>query len=341
MVTNHNHDAHDGHDHGPGHHHDHSGISDNRRLFIALLVISVFCVVEIIGGILSGSLALLADAGHMVTDAAAIALALWARWLAAKPSSAAYTYGKKRAQVLAAFVNGLALFVLIGFLLYESFERMASPHPIEAKTMLLVATLGLFANFLAFYVLHRGATHDVNMRGALLHVIGDMLGSVAAIISAGVIAAFGWLIIDPIVTIAVSLLIARSAWSLTRETARILMEGAPPSMAPDAVRSALKSAVPEVRDIHDLRIWMLTPDVPQMTMHVQVAHASEAPKVLRDIKAVLNERFGITHSTIQVEPVPTSSEERKLSADPMHCPDRPVHRHADNVVSLTPGLHHG
>ncbi|WP_162178284.1 cation diffusion facilitator family transporter [Parvularcula oceani] len=292
-----------GHGHDHDHDHDH-GMSDSGRLRIALFVIAGFMVVEIVGGIVSGSLALIADAGHMATDAVALGLALGARWLAGKPVTPALPFGYKRAQVLAAFVNGLGLFVLIGFLILESFERLSEPPEIGTATMFTVAVLGLLANIAAFFVLHGGDRHDVNMRGAILHVIGDILGSVAAIVSAIVIWTTGWLYADPLVTLIVCALIARSAWVLTRETAHVLLQGAPGTVDTAEMRSTLLEAAPHAIDIHDFRLWMVTPKERELTMHVTVENAGAAQQTLMTIKRVLAERYDITHSTIQVDAVP-------------------------------------
>lgn len=300
MTGGHTHGHDHGHTHAHDHAHDHSG-GDARRLATALAIIGGFMLVEVAGGLLSGSLALIADAGHMLTDAVALALALVAKRLAGKPASASHTFGLGRAQVLAAFVNGLGLFVLIGFLLWESAERLLEPTEIGAPLMLAVAALGLAANVAAFFVLHGGDTHDVNMRGAILHVIGDMLGSVAAIVSALVIMTTGWLYADPLVTIVVCALIARSAWALTKETAHVLLQGAPTAFDTDEMRQALLAAAPHATDIHDFRLWMLTPRDRELSMHVTVAEASCAQATMMTIKRVLAERYGIEHSTIQVD----------------------------------------
>lgn len=313
------------HQHHCHHNGAHASGGDSRRLAIALAVIAGFMVLEVIGGIISGSLALLADAGHMATDAVAIALALWARHLAARPSTPAFPFGLKRAQVLAAFVNGLALFLLIGFLLRESLQRMNDPEEIRTGIMMVVALLGLGANLIAFRILHRGNHDDVNMRGAILHVVGDMLGSVAAIIAAIVISLTGWLLIDPLMTVLVCGLIGWSAWGLIRDTTRVLLEAAPPGINIHEVRRRLL-ANPNVVDIHKLRMWMLTPDTPQLTMHVRVVNYGNANQTLKALKDILSTEFGIEQSTIQmeclqqpsVEDVSSRKTSRSLKAS---CPD--------------------
>ena len=290
-------------------------MTDARRLGIALAVIFGFMIVEVIGGLLSGSLALIADAGHMATDAIALALALGAKWLAAKPASPALPFGYKRAQVLAAFVNGLGLFVLIGFLVIESVHRLREPSSIGAGLMLTVAVLGLAANVVAFVVLHGGDRHDVNMRGAILHVIGDILGSVAAIVSAVVILATGWVYADPIVTLIVCALIARSALALVRETGHVLLQGAPEAVDTEEMRETLLAAAPAATNIHDFRLWMITPRERELTLHVTVRDPAAAQATLAQLKRTLRERYGIVHSTIQIDAAPHASNVLRFCAD--------------------------
>ena len=290
-------------------------MTDAGRLRVALVLIFGFMVLEIAGGLLSGSLALLADAGHMATDAIALGLALGAKWLAAKPASPALPFGYKRAQVLAAFVNGLALFVLIGFLIIESFERIRAPQEIGVGLMFAVAVAGLGANIAAFAILHRGDTSDVNMRGAILHVIGDILGSVAAIVSAVVIWTTGWLYADPIVTLIVCALIARSALRLVRETGHVLLQGAPEAIDTVEMRRTLLAAAPDATDIHDFRLWMLTPRERELTLHVTVRDPACAQRTLATLKRVLREHYGITHSTIQIDAAPSKSQVLAFCAD--------------------------
>ncbi len=257
-------------------------------------------VVEIIGGVLSGSLALLADAGHMATDAMALGLAVFARHLAMKPPSARFLFGKGRAQVLAAFVNGLALFGLVIILMIESLARMRDPMPIDAGLMLSVAVIGLAVNAIAFFILHNGGAQDINTRGAVLHVIGDLLGSVAAIISAIVIALSGWVAIDPLVTLVVCALISRSAISLVREAAHVLLEGAPPGFDPKALETAFHDAAPQPIEVLDLRVWMVTPDEVQLTARVAVSDIHQASQTLAKLRAVVTTTFETVTPTIEI-----------------------------------------
>lgn len=275
---------------------------DTQRLAWALGIIVAFAILEVVGGVLSGSLALLADAGHMATDALALGLALFARYLAKKPPSEAYPFGQQRAQIVVAFVNGIGLFFLISLLLVESVQRMMAPPEVGAGTMLGVAVIGLFANIVAFALLHGGDRHDLNMRGALLHVVGDMLGSVAAIVSAVIILRTNWLLIDPLVTLVVCGLLARAAWGLTRESAHVLLQGAPADLDVDHVRRHLVTTVKGVRAVDHLRVWMMTPSARHATLHVKTRETDDARAILVDIQRVLKDEFGIAHATVQLEP---------------------------------------
>ncbi|WP_370337757.1 cation diffusion facilitator family transporter [Parvularcula marina] len=319
------------------HHHDAgtAGMDDSRRLIFALLIIAGFAVVEIVGALLSGSLALLADAGHMVTDGTAIGLALVARHFAGRSPTAAFPFGQHRAQVLAAFVNGLALFALIAFLLHESFQRFSNPQSIDVPIMLSVAVLGLLANFAAFAVLHRGNSNDVNMRGAILHVIGDILGSVAAIVSAIVILTTGWLAADPLVTLLVCALIARSAWRLVRETSVVLLEGAPEGLDREDIRRHIE-AIRHVVNVHDIKVWMLTPEHRQVTMHVQVDDPLFADETLRAVKTTLKAEFSIEQSTIQMETCTVMTRPSEQDTLRFDCPDMPTKRATQTHESERP-----
>jgi cobalt-zinc-cadmium efflux system protein len=289
-------------DHGHSHDHDHIP-RDQRLVFWALLLTGGFMVAEVIGGLLSGSLALLADAGHMLTDTAALALAWFALRLVQRPNDHRRTYGYHRAQVLAAFVNGLTLVAIVGWILLEAARRFADPVPIAGWPMLTVAGLGLVVNLAAFALLRRGDQDNLNLRGAALHVLGDLLGSVAAIVAALVILWTGWLPIDPLLSIAVALLILRSAWVLIRRSAHILLEGAPPWLDVGELRQTLCAEVPALDDIHHVHVWMLTTERPLLTLHAQVAAGTDSQQALAAIHAVLRARFGIDHATVQIETV--------------------------------------
>lgn len=273
-----------------------------RRLLIALALTATFMVVEVIGGLLSGSLALLADAGHMLTDTMALTLAVLAFRVSARPADGKRTYGYHRFQVLAAFVNGLALILIVGWICLEAIRRLMDPPQVMGQMMLIVAVAGLAVNAVAFVVLHGGDRDNMNMRGAALHVLGDLLGSVATIIAAVVIIVSGWMPIDPILSVLVALLIFRSAFDLVKRSAHILLEGAPEWLDVAAMRNKLIDAVPGVRDIHHVHVWGLTPSHLMLTMHVELDDAlANSTGTIRSVKKVLREEFGISHSTIEVE----------------------------------------
>ena len=257
--------------------------------------------VEVAGGLISGSLALLADAGHMLTDAAALALAWIASRLAARPADPRRSYGYHRAQVLAAFVNALALFAIVVWILVQAAQRLAQPRPIAGFTMMAVAVAGLLANVAVFYALRKGSEHNLNVAAARLHVVGDLLGSIGAIVAAAVIVTIGWTPIDPLLSVLVAILILRSAWSLLRKSTRILMEDAPDSIDPDSLRNVLLAHVTGVRDVHDVHCWSLTTGQTMLTLHVALQPNVEAAVVLREAKRVIVEQFDITHSALQLE----------------------------------------
>jgi cobalt-zinc-cadmium efflux system protein len=276
--------------------------SNMRRVLLALLLTGTFMVVEVIGGILSGSLALLADAGHMLTDTMALGLAAAAFRISKRPADVKRTYGYQRFQILAAFVNGLGLLLIVGWILYEAVERLRNPAPILGTTMLLIAAIGLLVNVVAFVVLHGGDRENLNIRGAAMHVVGDMLGSLAAVVAAIVIINTGWTPIDPILSVFVALLILRSAWQLVKRSAHVLLEGAPESLNIAAMQERLIAEVPTVASIHHVHVWGLTPQDLMLTMHVRLTSPPGNPtECIRRIKAVLQAEYGIGHSTIEVE----------------------------------------
>lgn len=271
------------------------------RLLAALCVTLVFMVVEIVGGIFSDSLALIADAGHMSTDAFALGLAASAHWFSRRPADGKLHFGYRRFQVLAAFVNGILLIVLIGWILIEAVQRFFNPEEVNWSIMLWIAVLGLAANGVAFAILTYGNSENVNIRGAMLHVVSDLVGSVAAIVAALVIMTTGWLQVDPILSVLVALLIGRSALKLISETGHILLEGAPNDIDVPKLISSLKEKAPEIEDIHKVQIWQLTPEHPRLTMHVAVTRPDAAAGTLARIKVFLEENYGLLQSTIQIE----------------------------------------
>jgi len=276
--------------------------SNMRRVTIALVLTGVFMIVEVIGGIISGSLALLADAGHMLTDTMALALAAVAFHVSKRPADTRLTYGYQRFQILAAFVNGLSLLFIVGWILYEAVNRFVAPREVMGETMLIVAAAGLVVNIFSFVVLHGGDRDNLNIRGAALHVAGDLLGSVAAIVAAVVIIYTGWMQIDPILSIAVAILILKSAWALVKRSAHVLLEGAPEWLDIEVMREHLVTRIPEVSSIHHVHVWGLTPQDLMLTMHVAVnTEPTDPTDIIRRVKAQLREEYGIGHSTIELE----------------------------------------
>ena len=283
--------------------HTHKSASDNlRRVWIALVLTGSFMLVEVVGVLLSGSLAWLADAGHMLTDTMALALTAVAFHISAKPADARRSYGYSRFQILAAFVNGLSLIVIVGWILFEAVQRLIAPIHVMGETMLVVAAAGLVINIIAFYLLHGGDQENLNMRGAALHVVGDLLGSVAAIIAAIVILATGWMPIDPILSVVVAMLILRSAWILVRRSAHILLEGAPEGVESSQIHERIVAKIPGVSDVHHIHVWGLTPEHRMLTMHIVLCDdAVDGSSAVKQAKAILRDDFSIAHSTIEVE----------------------------------------
>jgi len=286
--------------HVQGHKHSHGGDSE-RRVLWAFILTAGFMGVEVVGGLISGSLALLADAAHMLTDAAALALAWVAFRIARRPADPRRSYGYHRGQVLAAFVNGAVLIVIVGGIFIEAAERLTEPVAVQGWTMLAIAGVGLAVNIVAFFILHGGDRRNLNLRGAAVHVLGDLLGSAAAVIGAVVILRTGWTPIDPLLSILVGLLVLRSAWLIVRESAHILLEGTPAEIDPQGLRTALMEDIPALQDVHHIHAWSLTPERPLLTLHAQVGATADGQAVLKNIKEVLARRFGIDHSTVQIE----------------------------------------
>lgn len=272
------------------------------RVQFALVLTASFMLVEVVGGILSGSLALLADAGHMLTDTMALALTAFAFRLSARPADEKRSFGYQRFQIIAAFVNGLSLLLVVGWILVEAVRRFFDPPDVLGQTMLVVAAAGLIVNIVVFIILHGADQQNLNMRGAALHVIGDLLGSVAAIAAAIVIMSTGWMPIDPILSVVVAMLILHSAWKLVRRSAHILLEGAPEWLDVAEIQSKIISNVPDVNEVHHVHVWCQTPQNLMLTMHVVLDESvADGTVVVRSVKQILRAEFGINHSTIEVE----------------------------------------
>ncbi|NIF37331.1 CDF family zinc transporter ZitB [Enterobacter sp. Tr-810] len=296
------------------HSHSHTSGDDNvKRLALAFGVTATFMVIEVIGGLISGSLALLADAGHMLTDAAALLFALLAVQFARRPPNARHTFGWLRLTTLAAFVNAIALVVITILIVWEAFQRFRHPQPVAGATMMVIAVAGLLANILAFWILHRGSGEkNLNVRAAALHVLGDLLGSVGAIAAALVILYTGWTPIDPILSVLVSCLVLRSAWRLLKESVNELLEGAPTSLDIPALKRNLCRSIPEVRNVHHVHVWLVG-EKPIMTLHVQVIPPHDHDALLERIQHFLEHHYEIAHATIQMEYQPCNGPDCHLN----------------------------
>lgn len=292
-MTDSNHHAH-------GHRHDHGGGANARRLSITLTLVIAYMGAEVVGGIMSGSLALLADAGHMLSDAAALGLTLFAMRFAGRPATASHTYGSYRAEIIAALGNGATLVAVAIYIFVEAASRFANPPEVQGSVMLIVATGGLLVNGAGLLLLHAGRGENLNMRGAWLHVLTDALGSIQAIVAGALIWAYGWRWVDPVASVLIGILVIYSSWSLIRQSVIVLMEGAPGHIDVDAVRTALL-AVPNVTEVHDLHVWTITSGFVAMSAHLTCSDREHDEAILRDAGAMLASEFGIRHTTLQID----------------------------------------
>ena len=298
----HDHDhAHD-HAHGPGHRHSAHDLRavGRSRLGIVLALTAGFMLVEFIGGVLANSLALMADAGHMLSDAGALGLSIFALWFARRPATSAKSYGYLRIEILAALANGVALVVISLAIFWQAYRRLLAPEPVEGGLMLAVAAAGFVVNVIAALLLHRSAGHNLNVRGAYLHVLGDLLGSAGAIAAALIIIATGWLAADPVISCVVAALILLSSWRLIRESVDVLLEAVPRHIDLESVRRAIDD-IPGVDEVHDLHVWTLSSGFLAMSGHALVADPSDYKQVLERIHSRMHDGFGISHVTFQVE----------------------------------------
>ncbi|GGA98368.1 zinc transporter ZitB [Brucella endophytica] len=303
--------THDHAGHGPGDGHDHGdyGKLDKRRVLIAAVLTTGFMVVEALGGILAGSLALLADAGHMLTDSVSLLLAWYAFHLESRPATSRHSYGFGRVKTLVAYTNGLAIFVVGAWIVYEAWERFEQPSTVLGGPMLAVGVAGLAVNIVAYLVLHGGDRDNLNMRGALLHVMGDLLGSVAAIAAAIVILLTGWYPIDPILSALVAVMLFASAWRLTRDAGQLLLEGTPGQIDPSDVVRDLEKTIPGVENVHHVHVWSLDGKSHLATMHVRIANRVDAAAIVRQVKRRLASAHGIAHATVEIEAGPGAAHE--------------------------------
>ena len=288
-----------------GHDHVRATAAARSRPVLALTLglTCAFMVVELVAGLWTGSLALLADAGHMLTDAGALALALFATWIASRPPTPAKTYGYYRAEILAALVNALVLLVVAGVILVEAWHRWQAPSPVLAGPMAVVAAGGLGVNLLCAWLLHRGAAESLNVRAAYLEVLSDALSSLATLLAALVVLLTGWTGADALAGVGIALLIVPRTWSLLRQAVNVLLEGTPPHLELAEIEAAM-CAVAGVRHLHDLHVWTLTSGREAMSAHVVVNDVRESERLLETLHALLHARFGIDHTTIQLETEP-------------------------------------
>jgi cobalt-zinc-cadmium efflux system protein len=300
------------HDHGDGHGHAHDHGDSVRRLWIALSLTGVFLIAEVVGGFLSNSLALLADAGPMLTDVGALGLSLFVAWFSRRPETDRRTYGYLRLEILAAFINGATLLLLSVWILIEALLRFRTPEPISGGLMLVVAIVGLLVNVAAAYTLHPSQGGSLNIRGAYLHVLSDLLGSVGTVAAALLVQYMGWLSADPIASVFVTLLILRSAWRLVRESVDVLLESTPAHISLGAVRAQLE-AIPGVESVHDLHVWTVTSNHIAMSAHAIVREPERQQHVLEHALDAMR-LFGIHHVTIQLEQQEMYEREMHLHA---------------------------
>ncbi|WP_187444799.1 cation diffusion facilitator family transporter [Rossellomorea vietnamensis] len=291
-----------GHDHGHHHGHHHSREGNKKGLLIALIITTGIMVLEFFGGLITNSLALLSDSGHMLSDASSLALSLAAMWLAGRAASSAKTFGYYRFEILAALLNGVTLFLIAGFIVFEAYERFLDPPDVSSGAMMLIAFIGLLANLLsAWALIKQGDVKDnVNLRSAYLHVLGDALGSVGAIIAGAIMLWFDWYWADPLISVLVALLILKSAWGIITHTVHILMEGVPSGIDVQKVRSTLES-IDGIFNVHDLHIWTITSGMNSLSCHILIEDEEDDQEILQKAINIIEEEFQINHTTIQIE----------------------------------------
>jgi cobalt-zinc-cadmium efflux system protein len=286
-----------------GHRHDHRrgrASESRKRLTIVLVLTASYMFAEFFGGLWTGSLALLADSGHMLADVVALLLALMALWFGARPATPNKTFGYYRIEILAALINGVGLTLIAFFIFYEAYQRLSIPPSIRSGPMTIVAAGGLVINLICAWLLHRHSHDDLNMRGAWLHVIGDALGSVGAMVAGALILIFGWNIADPLISVIIGALIVWSSWHLMREATNVLLEGTPAHINLAAVEDAILETE-GVSNVHDLHVWTITSGRDALSAHVIHAYSISQPTLLKELRTKLHDRFGVDHLTIQME----------------------------------------
>lgn len=294
-MAKHSH-SHADHDH---HDHIHGRNTSLRVLLIAVILTLAFAVVEALGGWWAGSLVLLSDAGHMASDSLALGISAFAAWITLRPPSAQHSYGLGRAEVISAWISSLLMIGVVIAIITEAIERFHNPRPVSGGLVMGIASIGLILNLSIAWILSRGEA-TLNIRGAILHVMGDLFGSVAALISGAVIYFKGWTMIDPISSIFICVLILFSSWQLLRESLLVLMEGVPPHINLQEVGSAMAS-IDKVKSIHDLHIWTLSSGVTVLSAHIQIDESNQWDNVLKNLRELLAEKYGIDHVTLQPE----------------------------------------
>jgi cobalt-zinc-cadmium efflux system protein len=289
------------------HSHDH-GVSqgaalanNERRMGLAAALTGAFMFAEVAGGIAAGSLALLADAGHMLTDFASLTLAWFGFRLSRRPADWKRTYGFDRFQILVAFANGLALFAIAAWIVYEAIERLMVTPEVSGGIMVVIAALGLLVNVAAFALLRGADRENLNIRGAAIHVLGDLLGSVAALIAGAVIIFTGWTPIDPLLSLVVAVIIVRSGWRVVADAGHILLEGAPEELDTRAIGPDLVANVKGVEEVHHVHVWSITQSRRMVTLHAVICETEDTDRMVRNIKARLKQRFGLDHATVEIE----------------------------------------
>jgi cobalt-zinc-cadmium efflux system protein len=275
--------------------------ASRRRLAVTLILAGAYMVAEIVGGLLSNSLALLADAGHMFSDAAALGLSLFAVWIADRPATPQRTYGYYRMEILAALANGATLVAVAVLIFVEAWQRLREPPPVQGGLMMTIAAGGLIVNLLSLWLLREGREGSLNLRGAWLHVLSDALGSIGAIVAGVLILSLGWTWADPLTSVLIGGLIIYSSWRLLSESVAVLMEGAPPGLDVDAVRAAM-AATEGVLEVHDLHIWTITSGMDSLSAHVIAEDGRPHAALLSELRRLLDAEFGIHHVTLQIEP---------------------------------------
>jgi cobalt-zinc-cadmium efflux system protein len=297
-----------GHHHHHGHSHAHShgpvGADTTRRLVFTLVLQAAYLVAEVVGGYMANSLALLADAGHMLSDVGALALSLFAIWIARLPATDRRTFGYHRTEILAALFNAATLIAISIYIFYEAWERFHDPQPVQGVLVMWIALGGLLVNGIGVWLLHAGREHNLNIRGAWLHLLTDALGNVGVIAGGLLVWMMGWNWADPAVSVLIGALVIWSSWHLLRESVGVLLEGTPPHIDVEAVRTALLE-VPDVEAVHDLHVWTITSGMEALSCHVVVGGRDErrySGEILADVHDLLHQRFGLHHLTVQIEP---------------------------------------